>query len=88
MFATCMVFQAIYLACIALWFVAPDLLGHSMLVDFLPGFKFLSAGSFIYGLILAGLYGWFVSVVFVFFYNLWPRVSSIFSSDGRAQVAR
>lgn len=87
MFAACMVMQAIYVACIALWLVAPDLRGHSLLVAFLPGFRLLDAPSFIYGLILMGLYGWFLSVVFVFFYNLWPAIVAFFASSDRAQTA-
>lgn len=74
MFAACMVVQALYLACVAVWFAAPELGAHLLLVDWFPQFKLLDAPSFIYGLILSGVYGWFTSVVFVFFYNLWPQV--------------
>lgn len=74
MFAGCMLFQTIYVACVALWAVLPDLRGHALLFDFLPGFKLLDAPSFFYGLIVSAIYGWFVAVIFVFFYNLWAGV--------------
>ena len=79
MFATCMVFQAVYFACVALWVVAPELNGHAMLTVIFPQFKLLDAPSFVYGLIASGMYGWFVSAVFVFFYNLWPTVAALIS---------
>jgi uncharacterized protein DUF5676 len=77
MFATCMLFQVIYLLCVALWVVAPDLNGHALLTVIFPQFKLLDLPSFIYGLIASGVYGWIVSAVFVFFYNLWPGVSRL-----------
>jgi hypothetical protein len=77
MFASCMLFQTIYLACVALWIVAPDLNGHVLLTDLFPQFKFLDVPNFVYGLIMSAMYGWFVSAVFVFFYNLWPAFSSL-----------
>jgi CHASE2 domain-containing sensor protein len=86
MFATCMLFQASYLACVILWFIAPNLSGHALLIDIFPQFKLLDAPSFIYGLILSGLYGWFASAVFVFFYNLWPSITG-FLSGSRAAAA-
>lgn len=82
MFATCMTFQAIYLACVVLWFIAPDLSGHALLVSFFPQFKLLDTPSFVYGLILSGLYGWLVAAPFVFFHNLWPRIVDFFSTAG------
>src|SRR4051812_45459994 len=74
MFATCMLFQVIYVLCVALWFVAPDLRGHALLTDIFPQFTLLDVPSFVYGLIASAMYGWAVSVTFVFFYNLWPTV--------------
>ena len=73
MFATCMLLQVIYVLCIALWAVFPDLRGHALLVSIFPNFKLLDLGSFIYGFVASGLYGWFVAVVFVFFWNAWAR---------------
>ena len=77
MFATCMLFQTLYVLCVALWFVMPDLSGHALLPDFIPQFKLLDVPSFFYGLIMAAMYGWLVSVVFVFFYNLWPSFARL-----------
>lgn len=51
MFATCMLFQAVYVLCVVLWLAFPDLKGHALLqAVFLPYFALLSVGSFIYGL--------------------------------------
>jgi hypothetical protein len=77
MFATCMLFQVIYILCVALWIFFPELRGHALLVDIFPQFKLLDVTNFIYGLIASGVYGWIVSAIFVFFYNLWPNVSRI-----------
>lgn len=79
MFATCMLFQVIYLLCVALWVVFPDLQGHGLLIDFFPQFKLLDLPSFIYGLIASAMYGWTVAIVFVFFYNLWPSFVGLIS---------
>jgi hypothetical protein len=76
MFACCMLFQVIYILCVALWFVFPELRGHSLLPILFPGFKLLDLTSFIYGLITSMLYGWAVAAIFVFFYNLWPRFAA------------
>ena len=71
MFAACMVFQVIYVACVLLWFVDPNLKGHYLLPAIFPNFTLLTIGSFIYGFIASGVYSWIVAVTFVFFYNLW-----------------
>jgi hypothetical protein len=75
MFATCMVFQVIFALCVLLWFVDPNLKGHYLLPAIFPNFTFLTIGSFIYGLIASGVYGWVVAITFVFFYNLWPTLA-------------
>jgi len=72
MFATCMLFQVIFVLCAALWLMSPDLTGHALLPAIFPGFTLLTIGSFIYGLIASMFYGWIVAIIFVFFYNLWP----------------
>lgn len=72
MFATCMLFQVIFVLCAALWLVSPDLKGHALLPTIFPNFMLLTIGSFIYGLIASMFYGWIVAIIFVFFYNLWP----------------
>jgi hypothetical protein len=77
MFATCMLFQTIYVACIALWIVFPDLKGHALLTDIFPQFQLLDVVSFIFGLIMSAIYAWFVAVIFVFFFNLWPHFAHL-----------
>jgi hypothetical protein len=77
MFATCMLFQTLYVLCVAMWFIAPGLPGHAALTQIFPGFNLLDVPSFIYGLIMSGVYGWVVSATFVFFYNLWHAVASV-----------
>ena len=74
MFATCMLFQTIYVVCVVLWLAFPDLKGHVLLQAVFPNFNLLSAGSFIYGFVASMIYGWIVAIVFVFFFNLWPQL--------------
>jgi hypothetical protein len=76
MFASCMLFQVIYVLCVVLWLAFPELKGHALLPAIFPNFTLLTIGRFIYGLIASGLYGWFVAIVFVFFYNLWPDLAA------------
>jgi hypothetical protein len=73
MFASCMLFQLVYVACAVLWIAYPDLKGHAVLPAIFPNFTLLTVGSFIYGLMASMIYGWIAAIVFVFFYNLWPR---------------
>lgn len=77
MFATCMLFMALYSLCVALWLFFPDLPSHIALEVIFPGFKLLDVPSFCYGLVMSAIYGWLVAIVFVFFYNLWPKFSRI-----------
>jgi hypothetical protein len=63
------VFQVLYVACVGLWFLFPDLKGHEILTAIFPGFKSLDLVDFLYGFIMSAIYGWVVAVVFVFFYN-------------------
>jgi hypothetical protein len=76
MFATCMLFQVVYVLCVLLWVAFPALQGHAMLPAIFPNFTLLTVGSFIYGLIASMIYGWIAAVIFVLFYNLWPRISA------------
>lgn len=73
MFATCMLFQAIYVLCVVLWLAFPDPKGHAILPTLFPNFNLLTVGSFIYGFIGSMIYGWIVAIIFVFFFNLWPQ---------------
>ena len=84
MFAACMLFQALYVLCVAMFFIAPGLPGHAALTQIFPQFNLLDAPSFIYGLVLSMVYGWFVAATFVFFYNLWPRFAALLA--GRKTV--
>ena len=79
MFATCMLFQVIYVLCAMLWLIYPSLKGHDLLPAIFPNFTLLTVGSFIYGFIASGVYGWTVAITFVFFYNLWPSVVAAFA---------
>lgn len=81
MFGTCMLFQALYVLCIALWFLLPDLRGHTILTDLIPGFQLFDARSFFYGLIAMAVYGWTTAVIFAFFFNLWPSFVRLFSGN-------
>ena len=51
MFAACMLFQVLYVLCVAFWAVFPDLKGHALLIALFPQFKLLDVPSFIYGLV-------------------------------------
>ena len=42
MFATCMLFQVIYVLCVVLWLAFPDLNGHALLLAVFPNFKLLT----------------------------------------------
>ncbi len=74
MFATCMLFQVIYVLCVLLWLAFPDLKGHELLPIVFPGFKMIAVGSLIYGLVASMIYGWAVAIIYVFFFNLWPQL--------------
>ena len=76
MFATCMLFQTIYILCVLLWLAFSALKGHELLPAIFPNFTFLTVGSFIYGLIASMVYGWIAAIIFVFFYNLWPPIAA------------
>jgi hypothetical protein len=82
MFATCMLFQVLYVGCVALWTLYPDLKGHALLADIFPAFTLLTPVSFIYGFIASAFYGWAVAVVFIFFFNLWPSFARILLARG------
>ena len=59
-----------YLACVALYLIAPDMgSGHAVLVLLLPGFKLLNWWSFFLGLIESFGYGWYVALILGPLYN-------------------
>lgn len=76
MFATCMLFQVVYVLCVLLWLADPGLKVHALLPAIFPNFTLLTVGSFIYGLIASMVYGWITAIIFVFFYNLWPTLAA------------
>jgi hypothetical protein len=87
MFATCMLFQVIYLLCVMLWLAVPTLRGHELLAAIFPNFELLTIGSFIYGLFASMIYGWIAAILFVFFYNLWPSLIARRGTKAGAAVA-
>lgn len=86
LFATCMLFQTVYVLCVLLWVAVPGLQGHTLLPALFPNFTLLTAGSFVYGLVASAVYGWVAAAIFVFFFNLWPTVAA--ALFGRSVAAR
>ena len=84
MFGMCMVFQTLYLACLALWAFLPELAGHGVLGEIFPRFELLTLWSFVYGLVASAIYGWIVALVFVFFYNLWIAAARALAGKPKA----
>ncbi len=59
-----------YALCVLLYLVFPQaILNHAMLTLFLPGFKLLTWGSFVLGLIESFAYAWYVALIFGPLYN-------------------
>ncbi|HWA23733.1 MAG TPA: hypothetical protein VG735_15170 [Caulobacterales bacterium] len=81
MFGACMLFMSIYLGCLAIWTFWPDLPTHALLALAFPQFELLTMPRFFYGLVASALYGWFVAIVFVFFYSLWRWVARAVTGD-------
>lgn len=81
MFAMCMLFQVTYVLCVLLWVAFPDLKGHALLPAIFPNFTLLTFWSFIYGLIASMIYGWIAAIVFVFFFNVWPKLVLAFGAQ-------
>lgn len=84
MFATCMLFQVVFVLCVVLWFAFPGLKGHELLPTIFPNFILLTLGSFIYGLLASMIYGWIAAIIFVFFYNLWPSLAALLFGESVA----
>lgn len=82
MFASCVLFQMLYVLCVALW-----LAGHLLLINTFPQFRLLDLPSFVFGLILSAVYGWFVAALFVFFYDLWPAFQRLVAGGKTAAPA-
>ena len=65
-----LLFAISYVLCIALALVWWDASMHQPWLQFLPGFTWLSWGSFFLGLIESLAYGWYVALVFTPLFNL------------------
>jgi hypothetical protein len=59
-----------YVLCVALGLVWWDAGLHQPWLQFLPGFAWLSWGSFLLGLVESVAYGWYVALVFTPLFNL------------------
>lgn len=62
-------FVITYLLCVAYGFVAPGESMHELISMLIPGFNWISWGSFLIGLIVAFGYGWYVALIVVPLYN-------------------
>lgn len=64
-----LLFAISYLLCIALGLIWWDAGLHQPWLQFLPGFMWLSPGTFLLGLVESFAYGWYVALVFVPLFN-------------------
>lgn len=63
-----------YLVCVAFGILLPMRFHmHEAWAPLLPGFEWLTWPGFIFGLIGAYLYGWYIAVVFVPLYNFFRQ---------------
>ena len=68
--ALSLLFAIAYVLCVVFYLIFPDVAsGHAILMLLLPGFKLLSWGGFLLGLVESFAYGWFVALVFAPLYN-------------------
>lgn len=59
-----------YVLCVALGLVWWDAGLHQPWLQFLPGFTWLSWGSFLLGLVESFAYGWYIALVFTPLFNV------------------
>lgn len=65
-----------YLVCVGFGLLVPETFRmYEAWSPLLPGFEWLTLGSFVIGLLEAYLYGWYVALVFVPLYNFFNRYS-------------
>ena len=77
-----------YVLCIAYGLLAPTSLHAAWLLEaLLPGFKWLSVGSFVLGLIESTLYGAWAGVLYSVLYNYFARRAGA-ATGHRAVTAR
>jgi hypothetical protein len=62
-------FVITYLLCVAYGFVAPGQRMHELISMLIPGFTWISWGSFFIGVFVAFGYGWYVALIFIPLYN-------------------
>ncbi len=62
-----------YVICVIGYLLLPDwlMIPHNSLELFLPGFKLLTLGNFVLGVIEALIFGWYVALVFGALYNFY-----------------
>lgn len=61
--------SVVYSLCVAFGLLFPGMAMHSVWARLLPGFVWLTPGSFLLGLIESFLYGVFFAIIFVPIYN-------------------
>jgi hypothetical protein len=64
-----LLFVISYVLCVALGLVWWEGGLHEPWLQFLPGFSWLSPGTFLLGLVESFVYGWYVALVFVPLFN-------------------
>lgn len=63
-----------FIVCVIFGLIVPsELRMHQFLQNVLPGFKWLSIGSFFLGLIESGIWGVYVGLVFTSIYNFFHK---------------
>ena len=68
--ATSLLIAISYSLCVAFDLIFPEYAMYSVWQKLLPGFVWLSWGSFFIGLVESYAYGWYFSVIWVPLYNL------------------
>ena len=64
-----LLFVISYVLCVALGLIWWEGGLHQPWLQFLPGFSWLSPGTFLLGLVESFAYGWYVALVFVSLFN-------------------
>ena len=77
-----------YVLCVGYGLIAPSALHAGWLLEaLLPGFKWLSTGSFVLGLIESALYGAWAGILYSWLYNYFARRTDRVAGQ-RAPAAR
>lgn len=67
--ATSLVLAGAFTVCVIYGLLVPGAAMHTVWGPFLPGFVWISPGSFVLGLVESYLYGWLLSAPWVWLYN-------------------